>query len=267
MRAFSEFRDVDLADVPGVACDLDDTLTARGVLPTVSLAALHRLASAGVPVVVCTGRPLGWGDVLARLLPVRAVVTENGGAWVAREQGRVRTAFLEDDVTRAAGRVRVERVVTAMLTKLPNLTRVADLTQRVTDVAIDLHEAADVPDEVLLHAMDMAREAGLFTVASSVHLHVSSRAPDKFQGLCAAVSDVGLDATSVKSRWLYVGDSPNDAGCFRSMARSVGVANVRAFEGKMPAWPAYVTRDTAGDGFAEVAERLLLARKVGCNRP
>ncbi|MEI8258015.1 MAG: HAD-IIB family hydrolase [Deltaproteobacteria bacterium] len=262
MRPFSDLPDADLADVPGVACDLDDTLTAHGTLPAVSLVALHRLASAGVPVIVCTGRPLGWGDVLVRMLPVRAVVTENGGAWAVREHGRVRAAFVQDEATRAAGMARVERAVTDMLARLPGLARVADMTLRATDVAIDLHEAADVPDEVVARAMEMARTSGLHTVASTVHMHVSSRAPDKFEGLCAAARDVGLDPSLVRDRWLYVGDSPNDAGCFGAMARSVGVANVRAFEGRMPAWPAFVTVGAMGDGFAEVASRLLAARGV-----
>jgi hydroxymethylpyrimidine pyrophosphatase-like HAD family hydrolase len=137
---------------------------------------------------------------------------------------------------------------------------VKDLTVRATDVALDIHESADVPDEVVERAMQMAHDAGLFTVASTVHLHVASRAPDKFQGLCAAAKDLGLDVARIQHEWLYVGDSPNDAGCFRAMKLSVGVANVRAFEGKMPVWPAFVTHGRAGEGFAEVAERLLAVR-------
>ena len=47
------------------------------------------------------------------------------------------------------------------------------------------------------------------------------------------------------------------------MALSVGVANVRAFEGRMPAWPAYVTAGEAGAGFAELVATLLAARRGG----
>lgn len=260
MRPFSEFPATSFASLQGVACDLDDTLTDHGVLPTASLDALHRLARAGLPVVVCTGRPLGWADVLARLFPVRAVVTENGGAWIVREQGRVRVAFLEDEETRRTGMARVERMVDHLTQTFAGLGRVKDLTVRATDVALDIHEAANVPEDVVARAMELAREAGLFTVASTVHLHVASRAPDKFEGLCAAVRDIGLDASAVADRWLFVGDSPNDAGCFRAMKHSVGVANVRAFAGKLPAEPAFVTNASYGAGFAEVVDRLLAAR-------
>lgn len=260
MRPLHELPDATLASIAGVACDLDDTLTDHGVLPTVALDALHRLARAKIPVIVCTGRPLGWGDVLARMFPVRAVVTENGGAWAVREQGRVRIAFLEDEATRLAGMARVERTVDHLVQTFGGLARVKDLTLRATDVALDLHEAADVPDDVVARAMAIATEAGLFTVASTVHLHVAARAPDKFQGLVAAANDVGLDGSMVQSRWLFAGDSPNDAGCFRAMDHSVGVANVRAFEGKMTAWPKFVTDARCGAGFAELIDRLLAAR-------
>jgi HAD superfamily hydrolase (TIGR01484 family) len=260
MRPFNEFPASSFVAVKGVACDLDDTLTDHGVLPTIALDALHRLARAGVPTIVCTGRPLGWGDVLARLFPVRAVVTENGGAWAAREQGRVRVAFLEDEETRRNGMARVERWVDHLTQTFAGLARVSDLTVRATDVALDIHEAANVPDSVVARAMEMTRAAGFFTVASTVHLHVSSRAPDKFAGLRAAVRDVGLDPDLVANEWIFVGDSPNDAGCFRAMAHSVGVANVRDFAGKLPAEPAFVTEGSFGAGFAEVVDRLLAAR-------
>ena len=62
-----------------------------------------------------------------------------------------------------------------------------------------------------------------------------------------------------RPRWLYVGDSPNDAGAFRAITRSVGVANVRRFA--MPAWPNYITRAEGPDGFAEVVDALLSARR------
>jgi hypothetical protein len=41
---------------------------------------------------------------------------------------------------------------------------------------------------------------------------------------------------------------------------SVGVANVRDFEDRLAARPAYVTDGRAGDGFAEMAERVLAGR-------
>jgi hypothetical protein len=72
--------------------------------------------------------------------------------------------------------------------------------------------------------------------------------------------DVGLDPAGLESNWIYVGDSPNDASPFAAMDLSIGVSSVRAFEGKMSAWPRFVTEGGPGVGFGEVILRLLSAR-------
>jgi hydroxymethylpyrimidine pyrophosphatase-like HAD family hydrolase len=67
------------------------------------------------------------------------------------------------------------------------------------------------------------------------------------------------DLDARRAEYVFVGDSPNDSPLFAYFPHSVGVANVRQFGGRVDAWPAYVTREAAGAGFAEVAERLLAA--------
>ena len=64
--------------------DLDDTVLDQGHLTPVAYAALCRAAKAGLPVLVATGRPAGWGEVLARQWPVIGVVTENGSVAFGR---------------------------------------------------------------------------------------------------------------------------------------------------------------------------------------
>jgi hydroxymethylpyrimidine pyrophosphatase-like HAD family hydrolase len=172
-------------------------------------------------------------------------------------------AFLEDEAVRAEGMARVQRFVDHLTQTYPVLARVMDLTERATDVALDIHESANVPDDVVQHALAMARDAGVHAIASTVHLHLSARPPDKVAGLKAAARDAGFAPEAIPSRWMYVGDSPNDASAFAAIQHSVGVANVRAFEGKMPSWPKYVTERVAGHGFAEVVGRLLAARRQG----
>ena len=87
----------------GLATDLDDTLTRHGEIPSRVIAALEDVRALGLPCVVATGRSLGWGAVLARVLPVRAVVTENGGVSVLREGDGVRVAFIDEDDVRREG--------------------------------------------------------------------------------------------------------------------------------------------------------------------
>jgi hypothetical protein len=47
---------------------------------------------------------------------------------------------------------------------------------------------------------------------------------------------------------------------FEFFPSAVGVANVRAFEARLTAFPAYVTDGESGAGFAELVEHLLAAR-------
>jgi HAD superfamily hydrolase (TIGR01484 family) len=261
MRLFTALEREALTAVQGVASDVDDTLTVHGLLHPGALEALHALHRAGVPVVLATGRPVGWAEVLTRLLPVRAVVAENGAAWVLREGSGVRAAFRFDAPTRQAQRRAVEAVARALPDRFPALQPVEDWTVRATDVALDVGERARVPRELVEEACAWVRAQGLYAVASSVHMHLSGAAPDKVQGLRAALTALGHDPEDLASRWVYVGDSPNDAGPFGAMALAVGVRGVEVFAGAM-ALPAFTTQGGAGEGFVEVAGAVLSARGV-----
>ena len=63
-----------------------------------------------------------------------------------------------------------------------------------------------------------------------------------------------------RERFLFIGDSPNDAPMFAYFPHAVGVANVRQFADSLDAPPAYITRSASGAGFVELADRLLHAR-------
>ena len=249
-------------DVVGVATDLDDTLTMHGELTAEVLTALEDVRALGLPCVIATGRSLGWGAVLARVLPVRAVVTENGGAYVLREGSGARVAFLDPDNVRDEGMERVRACVAAIVDRFAALRPVEDVAVRVTDLALDIGERTTVDPVVVREALAMVRDAGLHSTTSSIHLHVSYRPADKVGGLRAALEALGLDAAALDARWLYVGDSPNDAAAFGAMALSFGVAGVRRFAGRMSAWPAFVTTADGPGGFAAVVAALRAGRSA-----
>lgn len=261
MRPLREMHPEQLADAPGLASDLDDTLTHhQHGLPWTALRAIEALAAQGVPCVIATGRPAGWAQVLAALLPVRAVVAENGGAWALREGRGVRVAFLDEEGARREGLARSRAMAETLRTRFPALTPVEEWAGRATDVVLDVGERASVPRPVVEAALAEVRDAGLFAVASTVHLHISHRAPDKTLGLRAALTDLGMDPAQLAPRWIYVGDSPNDAPAFAAVERSVGVRNVTRFA--MPSWPAWVTEREGPEGFCELADAMLAARSA-----
>jgi hydroxymethylpyrimidine pyrophosphatase-like HAD family hydrolase len=57
--------------------------------------------------------------------------------------------------------------------------------------------------------------------------------------------------------FVFVGDSPNDAPMFAYFPHAVGVANIRAFAGRIESEPAYVTEAANGAGFCQVVDFLL----------
>jgi hydroxymethylpyrimidine pyrophosphatase-like HAD family hydrolase len=67
----------------------------------------------------------------------------------------------------------------------------------------------------------------------------------------------GIDLDSARAQFAYAGDSPNDSPMFAYFPASLGVANVRRFEGRLDPPPAFVTLEDAGAGFAELVNHLL----------
>ena len=83
----------------------------------------------------------------------------------------------------------------------------------------------------------------------------------KATGIVRAVRDaVALDIEAAPHRWLFIGDSGNDAEAFDYFPVSVGVSNVRDALDQLPTPPAYVTNEDRGRGFAEMADYVLRAR-------
>src|SRR3954465_12522217 len=78
MKPASQFPAAAARGLAGVLLYPDHTVLDRGPLRVGALPALYRLAEAGLILVGVTGRPAGWGQVLARQWPVSGMVTENG---------------------------------------------------------------------------------------------------------------------------------------------------------------------------------------------
>ena len=71
-----------------------------------------------------------------------------------------------------------------------------------------------------------------------------------------------LELELVQARLAFVGDSPNDEPMFAGVRNSIGVANIRAFLGRISRPPRYVTRAESARGFREAADLILAARSV-----
>jgi hypothetical protein len=261
-------RDADLSQVEGVFTDVDGTLTTGHKLRSQTVRALESLTAAGLKVVLVTGRPAGWGEAFARSLPVDGVIVENGGLFFTRAaRGGWRRVYAEAPGEREAHRKRLQREVARVLKQVPGARLSVDSSYTEVDLAIDYNEdvklgrAAAERIEALLHAR------GVTAVRSSVHINCWLGRFDKLvtaRHYARAVWGRRLDPGD--GRFVYSGDSFNDAPMFQAFALSVGVANVRGVLSEIDAPPAFITRAAEGRGFEELA-RAILARRGRPARP
>ena len=247
-----------------ILCDIDDTVTTEGKLTARAYAAMERLSDSGLSVIPITGRPGGWCDHIARMWPVAGVVGENG-AFYFRYDAKTRTMqrrFWFDDAQRKSARVRLEKLRGEILAAVPRAGIASDQPYREADLAIDFAEDVGPLDRAEIdRIVAMFEAAGARAKVSSIHVNGWFGDFDKLAMTRMMMREVfAIDLDRDKDSCLFIGDSPNDAPMFGFFPVSVGVANVRDFEDRLSAKPAYVAEGRGGDGFAEMADRVLAGR-------
>ena len=264
MRPLSHMPPETRRGVVGVFADIDDTITSEGRLEASAYAALERLHRAGMHVVPVTGRPAGWCDMIARFWPVDGVVGENGALYFAYDRGarRMVQAFAASPAERADNRRRLEALAQHILAAVPGTALASDQRYREADVAIDFREdVAPLDQASIARTVALFEEAGAVAKVSSIHVNGWFGSYDKLtMARRFARERLGVDLDAERHRFVYAGDSPNDAPMFGFFPNACGVANVRDFADRMPHLPAYVAPSRGGRGFVEIAEALLSAR-------
>ena len=257
MRPLTELSDPQR--IRGLLFDIDDTLTTDGKLTVKAYAGLERLKRAGRILVAITGRPAGWCDHIARMWPVDAVVGENGAFYFCLKQGKLHKRFHDLDDVRALNRTRLKAVGARILEQVPGCALASDQPYRETDLAIDYCEdVPPLPFEAAERIEVLMRGEGLTAKLSSIHVNGWFGVYDKLSMTQLLFAEqFGISPDTLRQAFAFAGDSPNDAPMFSFFECSVGVANIVRFAGKFEPEPKYVTRGAAGDGFAELAARLL----------
>ena len=266
MRALSQMPREVVAEVRCILTDIDDTLTTDGRLPAAAYAALERLCQAGISVVPITGRPAGWCDMIARFWPVAGVVGENGAFYFAYDHAtrRMQRVYAADEETRRINRARLQEIRQRVLAEVPGAAVAADQAYRETDLAIDFREDVDpLPDASVDRIMAIFEAAGAEAKISSIHVNGWFGAYDKLAMTRRFVAEVlKMDMDRDEGRFIFCGDSPNDAPMFQHFSNACGVANVRDFAGRMEAEPAWVAEARGGQGFVEIARFVLAAQSI-----
>jgi HAD superfamily hydrolase (TIGR01484 family) len=261
MRPLAAMSDAVRRGIRGILIDIDDTLSTHGHLTVPAYAALARIREAGRLVIPVTGRPAGWCDHIARMWPVDAVVGENGAFYMRydRDAHRLVKRFLVDEATRVANRTRLAGIGARILATVPGCALASDQLYREADLAIDFREdVPPLPAAAIDRIVALMEAEGMTAKVSSIHVNGWFGRYDKLsmvRTLLAEVFATALDAE--RERFVFVGDSPNDAPMFAFFPHAVGVANVREFASRIPTLPRYVTDRAAGAGFAELVDFLL----------
>ncbi len=261
MRPLSALLPAEARAIEGLITDLDDTVLDHGTLTEEAYGALWAAKKAGLPVLAATGRPAGWGEVVARQWPVAGAVTENGAISFVREGSRLRRVERASAEERRGRRSRLAALVTQVRERFPGVGLADDNGLRVSDVAFDLAESGQVPPAEAAALTAFLRSRGFRTTRSSIHLHASLDGDDKASGALWFLGEVrGLDPGRALERWAFVGDSGNDAACFSAFRWSFGVANVAPWVAGLSRPPRFVSPSARGAGFAEVVRALIAGR-------
>jgi len=241
-----------------VMTDIDDTLTRDGSIEPAARAALHDLHRAGVPVIAITGRSLGWSERLARDWPVAAIVAENGAVALVRDGAALYTEYLQDAPTRRHNGARLAQAAARVLREVAGATLARDSAGRVTDIAVDHGEFAQLDATGIARVVAVMRDEGLNASVSSIHVNGWIGEHGKLSAAHWMLRRLfGRELAPEIENWVWVGDSPNDQEMFAAFPLSVGVANLRRFADRLQIWPAYITEGERGTGFAQVAQTLL----------
>jgi HAD superfamily hydrolase (TIGR01484 family) len=261
MRPLADMPAADARAIRVVLADIDDTLSTHGRLTAAAYTAMERLREAGKLVVPITGRPAGWCDHIARMWPVDAVVGENGALYMRYDADarRLVRRYAADEATRRANRARLAAIGERIVAAVPGCALASDQRYRDTDLAIDFREdVPPLPRAAVDRIVALMQAEGMTAKLSSIHVNGWFGAYDKLAMTRTLFAEAfGIDIDAERDRFVFAGDSPNDAPMFAFFPNAVGVANVREFAYRIATLPAYVTRAEAGAGFAELTEFLL----------
>jgi len=286
MRMISDMSRSEANGIRYVLMDIDDTLTTEGKLPASSYSALWMLRQAGLRVIPVTGRPAGWCDCIARQWPVDAVIGENGALvfWEEAKTGGILSADGNSSASDSppANRLPVlktlfhphavkndhpvlRKIRERALAEVPGLRDAKDQFARLYDIALDFAEEEPVlPLSEAGRVKDIALEEGAMAKISSIHVNVWMGNYDKLsmaeKFLAAQYGWNPLDESNLR-QVLFAGDSPNDEPMFGRFPLSCAVANINRYKGLITHFPAFVSSQECGDGFAEISKTLIKLRE------
>jgi hypothetical protein len=252
-RPLSELR----GPVRALFSDVDGTMTTGEAIEAQTYAALERLGEAGIPVIMVTGRPAGFGHAFMKMTPALACVAENGGITFVRDGKKIVKHYGVAAASLPEWRRRMHDIAIEVMSKIPGARLSSDSKYREVDLAIDWNEEVSLPVADAERAVALIRKAGMNAVRSSVHVNFGPPQFDKLSACVHVVKSVLHHDPEDLAPYVYVGDALNDAPMFRGFPNSVGVANIKTYWDELSDKPAFLTERPEGPGLRELVEHIL----------
>ncbi len=239
-------------------CDIDDTMTTRGLLPRETFDALWNARDAGLRIVPVTGRPAGWCDMIARQWPVDGVIGENGAFYFRKIDSKIVRVYAQTAEERAKNRIRINELRSKIPLLVPGCAIASDQDYREIDLAIDYCESVPrLPPNQVRRIVDLFRQAGATAKVSSIHVNGWFGSFDKCSmTLRYILESTGHPYSIASQNYTFVGDSPNDEPMFKLFPNAYAVANIKPFLPQLRFPPKTILSKEGGAGFAELVNLL-----------
>ena len=256
-------RDGAFAKTEMLLTDLDDTITTHGLLTASVYQSLWALNQAGVKVIIVTGACAGWCDHLARSWPVTGVIGENGAFYFSREGDVADHGKLQRHYWTTLKQLKDEQqqLLATYSSHFDNfddyLTH--DQHYRLAEVSININQDLDAPAlERRNEILAFCQQQNISHSVSSIHINTWLSDNSK-RSMCERVVQhyFGQSIGELPDQLVYAGDSLNDEEMFSTVNRSVGVANIAAVQSQMTSLPTYITPDSHGAGFEQIAAAII----------
>jgi len=197
--------------------------------------------------------------------PVDGVVGENGAFsfWYDEADQKLKKRFMDPDEVRKEKRGRLEAVKTEILESVPGAALASDQLYRETDLAIDYCEdVPPLPWKEVERICTIFLKHGATCKVSSIHVNGWFGDYSKLDMTRLFVQERwGFDLDSLRERFMFCGDSPNDEPMFEYFPYSAGVKNIGRFTEALKHLPPFVAGHEGGAGFAEIVQVLIALRK------
>lgn len=245
--------------IKAVFSDLDDTLTDGSLLLPETLQSLHDLHEQGFYLVIVSGRPAGWADSLMRLIPLDALIFENGAGMMWRDDKKIRTHCLAEGPNAQDQKKLLQKIFDQIKARVPEAKLATDQPYRLFDFAVDFNEEPPfLKTEQTNWIMEFLEgQTEITAKLSSIHINYWVGKHTKLTACQYWLKQHGAPLSIGANSIAYTGDSPNDEPLFGFFENSVGVANVSRFLSQMKSPPKFMTHQEGGRGFQELALLLL----------